>query len=287
MVAQSGMRGSHSAAASDTIGGVGESHILPDMRTLHIVISFAVAAGVIAGCGTAATSATTAAVDAQATAGADSGAASADTAKADAVKADTSGTTDTKPTATPPPCKPWDAPADWKCPADTHCGYDQADVIDCLPNGTHGVAEDCSDGQGCKIGACVTSDNGAQLCSPYCSVDGHCDSNMCNKLQNSKAKVCDVTKYTACSPLASKCESGLGCYPASGIGFACLKAGTKTNGEPCAKENDCAPGFACAGLGGASGLCRTICSKTAKPNGCPDPATNCSSLSGNYGYCEE
>ncbi len=202
-----------------------------------------------------------------------------DSSQGDVAKADSGKTT--------APCKPWLTPAEWSCEAGTHCGYDNLDKIACVPDGAHGVGEDCSDGQGCKIGLCVTAQNGSQACSPYCTTDAHCDSGSCNKIVGKTYSVCDVAKYQSCNPLKAACPAGQACYLLTG-GFVCANAGDKTKGEGCVSHTDCAPGLACAGAGGgSSGICRLLCSKTAKPNGCDSPDTNCSTLGGDAGYCEQ
>lgn len=200
------------------------------------------------------------------------------------VKADTTAKADT----TKAPCKPWETPSDWNCPADTHCGYDENDVIACVPNGSHGVGEDCADGGGCKIGLCVQASNGSSACAPFCTVESQCDSNTCNKIQGKKYSTCDVAKYTACAPLTPKCPTGQSCYLLGNLGFVCSNAGTLQNGEPCVSNSECAPGFTCAGAAGSTnGLCRKLCSTTSQPNGCDDPSTNCSKLGSGAGYCEQ
>ena len=222
----------------------------------------------------------------------DSGKAATDASAGDAGKADTSADTApadiAKADAVKAPCKPWDLPADWNCPADTHCGYDDADVIACMPNGKHGVAEDCGDGLGCKVGICVKSENGTEACAPFCTVDAQCDSQSCNGITGKKYKTCDVAKYVTCNPLAAKCPVGQGCY-LLGPGFVCVGAGSKDKGDSCKSNQDCKPGFTCTGLSEIStstGICRKVCSKTGD-TGCEDPTTKCSNLGGNVGYCEE
>ncbi|MSQ82841.1 MAG: hypothetical protein EXR77_07985 [Myxococcales bacterium] len=209
-------------------------------------------------------------------------AAKVDTVKVDTVKVDTA--------KAPAPCKPWDAPADWtNCPADTHCGYDDMDAVACVANGKHGMGEDCSDNLGCKIGICVTSQNGSQNCSPFCTVDGQCDSNSCNKITGKNYKVCDVAKYVSCVPVGGKCPANQGCYSLGSAGFVCVGAGTKAKGEACKVSYDCAPGYTCVGDSGTStstGLCRKVC-KTSGVSGCVDPTTPCSKIGEGFGYCEE
>lgn len=205
--------------------------------------------------------------------------------KSDSASTTVSASSDAKADVTKPPCKPWDLPADWNCPADTHCGYDENDKIACVANGEHGVGEDCADGKGCKIGMCVTAQNGKSACAPYCTSVAHCDSNSCNKIVDKIYSVCDMATYVSCNPLAPKCEAKQGCYLVSG-GFGCATAGTKPAGEVCTQSTDCLPGLHCAGAaGGAKGYCRKLCSLTA-PTGCDDVTTACSKLSSSVGYCE-
>ena len=207
-----------------------------------------------------------------------------DTATADSSASDTKAS-DAKADVVKPPCKPWDLPVDWNCPADTHCGYDESDKIACVANGEHAVGEDCADGKGCKIGMCVTSQNGKSACAPYCTSVAHCESSGCNKIVDKIYSVCDMAKYEPCSPLAPKCEAKQGCYLVSG-GFGCATAGSTPAGEVCTQNTDCLPGLHCAGAaGGAKGYCRKICSLTA-PTGCDDVTTACSKLSSSAGYCE-
>ncbi len=234
----------------------------------------------LAGCGSS-TSTPSAASDSQG---------SLDTASSD-TKADTNTTkTDTtvKADTTKAPCKPWETPTEWNCPADTHCAYDENDVIACMPNGSHGVGEDCADGGGCKIGLCVQASNGASACAPFCTTESQCDSNTCNKIQGKKYSTCDVAKYTSCAPLTPKCPTGQSCYLLGNLGFVCSNAGTLQSGEACVSNSECAPGLTCAGAAGSTnGLCRKLCSTTSQPNGCDDPSTNCSKLGSGAGYCEQ
>ena len=272
--------------------------MLPRLSTVNSLILAWFGLVAVTACGEEAKPAAAATTDSAATAdsvaGGDTSAAS-DTGPADASGAsDAMGDSspsadaksDVKADATKAPCKPWDDPVDWNCPADTHCSYDDTDKIACVPNGTHGKAEDCSDGKGCTIGMCVTAQNGNQGCAPHCTTDGHCDSGSCNKIEGKTYSTCDVAKYTACNPMASKCPAGQGCYLITG-GFSCLKAGTGISGDKCIGNSECSPGLTCAGASpGGSGLCRKLCN-TSPPTGCVDVTTPCSKLTASVGYCEE
>lgn len=254
----------------------------------------AVVAGTVA-CGSASPSA--AGTDAASGATGEVAAAADSAATADAAKAaqdaatpaaDVAAKPDTA--STKPPCKPWDSPSDWNCPNGSHCAYDDNDAIACVKDGAHGMGEDCGDGGGCKIGICVTSQNGSQACSPFCTTEVQCDSNSCNQINGKKYKVCDVAKYTACQPINAKCPASQGCYLLGSQGFVCVAAGSKGKGESCKANYECAPGYTCTGISDTStstGLCRKVCSTGGGPTGCLDPTTPCSKLAMGYGYCEE
>jgi hypothetical protein len=53
------------------------------------------------------------------------------------------------------------------------------------------------------------------------------------------------------------CEVGLGCYFNDEGGIACHSSGVSVAGEPCARNNDCAPGNLC--MFGTPSLCAPYC----------------------------
>ena len=164
------------------------------------------------------------------------------------------------------------------------------DAIACVPNGTHGLAEDCGDGGGCSIGLCIKAQNGSQACGNFCTNDAHCDSGQCGGVVGKKYKVCDVAKYTVCNPLKPTCPTGQGCYVLGAQGFVCVGAGAKIKGDTCKAQYDCAPGLYCAGLSDAAsavGICRKLCKAGGGPTGCEDPTTPCSSVGSGAGFCDE
>lgn len=170
----------------------------------------------------------------------------------------------------------------------THCGYDDADLIACVKDGAHGVGEDCADGGGCKIGACVQSQNGKTACAPYCVSDVQCDSNQCNKLEGKKGKVCDVSTYTPCDLLAQNCaDKTLACYD-SPNGFVCLSKGSLAKDAVCDASNQCAVGLACVGASASSkGVCRQVCAFPSGAPACESVTVQCTSFPGSnkFGYC--
>lgn len=175
------------------------------------------------------------------------------------------------------------------CPAGQHCVW-EGDVITCTDDGEHGAGEDCSDGKGCKIGVCVgVQGSDKSVCSPHCLADLECASSQCNKLTDSKGKVCDMGVTVAqCDPLAQNCSgAGQACY-AGGQGFVCLAAGSVEAGQPCPEDNSCKAGHACVGKStGSSGVCRKVCKIGGGSPSCDDITASCASLLGSatVGYC--
>ena len=184
------------------------------------------------------------------------------------------------------PCKP--AGNTGCTEAGTHCGYDEADMVACVKDGSHAVGEDCSDGSGCKVGLCVQSQNGKSACAPYCVSDAQCDSNQCNKLDGKKGHVCDVTTYTPCDLLQQNCaDKTQACYD-NPNGFVCLAKGSMQKDDLCDQSNDCASGLACIGASvGSKGVCRKVCAFPSGAPTCDSVTIQCTSLLGSnkFGYC--
>lgn len=174
------------------------------------------------------------------------------------------------------------------CPAGQHCVW-EGNAITCIDDGEHAAGADCSDGKGCKIGICVgVQGSDKSVCSPHCLANLECASGVCNKLTDSKGKVCDMGVQVAqCNPLVTGCDAGKSCY-AGGNGFVCMTQGAVEDGKPCPEDNSCAPGLACVGKSGSSGgVCRKICKMGGGLPACDDISSNCSSLLGSTsaGYC--
>ncbi len=248
------------------------------MRLMYLLLVFSV---VLAACSTTVQNFTAPGADVAADVALEDTAAPVDTAKPDVAK------DIAKVDVAPAPCKPTDNTGCTE--AGTHCGYDDADMVACVKDGTHAIAEDCSDGAGCKVGVCVQNQNGKSLCAPYCLSDLQCNSNSCNKLDGKKGHVCDVGSYTPCDMLAQNCtDKTQGCYDSGANGFVCLQKGSLAQGDLCDQSNQCTVGLACIGASaGSKGVCRKVC---AFPNGAPacDSVTiQCTSLLGSnkFGYC--
>ncbi len=181
-----------------------------------------------------------------------------------------------------PVCKPH---MNTGCPADQHCGYDDADKAACLANGAVAAGGACQGTTECAIGECTQSQNGTTVCSPYCISSANCPHNEdCVGIVGKPYKVCDMAAYTACTPFASKCPAGQGCYDQGGQ-FVCLQEGKGQHGDTCNASNDCISGYVCAGASAnAPGLCRQVCHATGAP-GCDDPTASCAKITSSYGYC--
>ena len=175
------------------------------------------------------------------------------------------------------------------CPTGQHCVW-EGDTITCVEDGEHGVGEECGDGKGCKVGICVSvQGSDKSVCAPHCLANLECASGLCNKLTDSKGKVCDMNvQVEQCNPLNQKCPNpGDGCYPAAN-GFICLSSGSKESGQPCPDYNSCAPGLACVGKSGSSGgVCRKICVIGKANQTCDDITAECAPLLGSstVGFC--
>jgi hypothetical protein len=186
-------------------------------------------------------------------------------------------------------CKPWDDTG--TCGTGKHCGYDDLDKVACVDDGSHAVGEDCSDGKGCKAGACITNKSGKQRCTPYCATDVHCQSNLCGGVEGKKWKVCDLgdAELKPCNPSTQDCAgAGEACLYYGG-GFVCLPKSESKNtpkGEPCDESTDCKPGLYCAGVAtGSKGVCRAMCKPKGTP-ACDPPTVPCVPISGSFGYCD-
>lgn len=238
----------------------------------------------LAGCGgTTTTSSGTATGDAAAASDGKADATATDAGADSAGKTDTSTAKDTTPAA----CNPL-ANTGCKDPG-THCGYDDTETVACIADGSHAVGEACGDGQGCKVGMCVTAQNGKSACAPYCATDAGCDSGSCNKIEGKKYKTCDVATYEPCDPTQQDCKTaGQACYDLGSSGFGCAKAGTADHGDTCAGPTDCQKGYTCTGTSGGlgNGICRKFCHVTP-PTGCDDPTTACAKITSSIGYCGE
>ncbi len=174
------------------------------------------------------------------------------------------------------------------CPAGQHCVW-EANSIVCTADGEHAAGADCTDGKGCKIGVCVgVQGSSKSVCSPHCLANLECASSICNSLQDSKGKVCDMgVQVTQCDPFGTGCEVGKTCY-AGGNGFVCMSVGDVEAGKVCADDNSCAAGLACVGKSGSgAGVCRKMCKMGGGAPSCDDISVTCASLLGSStaGYC--
>lgn len=177
------------------------------------------------------------------------------------------------------------------CPAGQHCSY-EGDVITCVDDGEHGAGEACDDGKGCKVGVCVGSPGGEARCAPHCSIGLSCASGLCNSMQSSKGKVCDMggDNLVACDPLKQDCAvASTSCY-STPKGFGCLNSGATNLKEKCDEDNDCKPGLACVGQSSTQpGQCYKMCKQGGGEPSCASVTAACSKLQGSstVGYCDD
>jgi hypothetical protein len=211
------------------------------------------------------------------------GVAASDGAPADSGKTD-SGKTDTGGGVACHPVK------NDGCPSGQHCVW-EGDTITCVDDGEHEAGEACDDGKGCKIGVCVGSQGGEARCSPHCTIGLTCASGICNQLENSKGKVCDMggDNLIACDPLAQDCKTGgTACY-STPKGFGCLSTGSADVKESCTDDNGCKPGLACIGQSSTQpGQCYKMCRQGGGEPSCDSVTAACSKLLGSntVGYCD-
>ncbi|GEM_PF-2944438 len=196
------------------------------------------------------------------------------------------GPADTGPTKTP--CKPYKKPGDydWGCPVGEKCVW-ETNGTKCVAAGTKTPGADCASAEECAVGTCVQNSAGKSRCSPYCLSDVQCSKGPCNKLSDSKGKVCDMggPPPPQCDPIGQSCDKGFACY-STPDGFICKSEGKVAHGQPCNADNECAKGVACVGkVGNSPGICRKICKKGGGEPSC-DAAINCASLGGSVGYCD-
>ena len=133
--------------------------------------------------------------------------------------------------------------------------------------GAHCTGElDCPAGQ-----ACFRALDGSGACAPVCCPgdDTSCGGNL--RCSADGVLVSGVsTDWGRCAPhtpceilaVTSACAPREGCYVVYPRGVSdpwaeCLLAGAAAAGEPCAAQNDCAPGFFCTGL--STSACVRIC----------------------------
>ncbi|MCO4761652.1 MAG: hypothetical protein KC502_09125 [Myxococcales bacterium] len=211
-------------------------------------------------------------------------AAQSDGGQSDGGSTDT-GSTAAKDTSTGIKCHPVNNTG---CPAGEHCIWSGNSIV-CEADGEHGAGEECGDGKGCKIGVCVgVQGSDKSVCSPHCLANLECNSGICNKLTDSKGKVCDMGVQVAqCAPFKKECDAGQSCYSGA-QGFICLSNGKVEAGQPCPDDNSCLPGHACVGKSGSgNGVCRKVCKMGGGEPSCDDISTSCSSLLGSstVGYC--
>lgn len=146
------------------------------------------------------------------------------------------------------------------CPAGLKCTTRDAVTTLCDPNGNLNRGELCVRREGaddCYAGnACVANGNGTGMCRTFCRTDLDCGSRRYCELPLGTNGLVMCTQD--CNALGAGCPSGLGCYAYGREHTDCRAAGTKAEGQPCVRPEECQPGMACLGPAGGES-CRKLC----------------------------
>jgi hypothetical protein len=155
----------------------------------------------------------------------------------------------------------------------------------CDTAGTGGDGAACTDYRDCQEG--FFCDSGAMICRHYCCMGSdtgcptgqECAVSIVDDMgMDTGVGICSLSD--TCDPAAQTgCPDGQGCYTRGADGSV-ICIGSLMNlgeGEACGMAtNNCAPGFACFGVGGEPAVCHKYCNAT-EMTGCADGQT-CGSL---------
>ena len=215
------------------------------------------------------------------------GGAALDAAPADAAPADAGGRRDAGGPACPhTECNPLgdgcDEPASCRLVSGgTMCVEPQAEPVD--EGGACAASEDCAPGL-----TCFRRGDGGVCGQPCCpGMDDSCTGERtCHGpgvlADGSETDWWSCVEPRSCRPLepAADCEPGEACYIVSREGDTdCRRAGDGETGDACLEQNDCGPGFFCAGL--TTPTCVRICSlgDAGTAATCPTSEGNCRAYS--------
>lgn len=163
-----------------------------------------------------------------------------------------------------PPCNPISQTG---CAVGEKCAFILDDPgagaghVGCVPDGTQGLGEACTDAtvagesDDCTIG----SDCYRGVCHEICATVIGCIEGTCTSFQDGNGNPIPIEIcLPSCDLLLQDCAGdGEGCYLAGEP--VCVGAGTAGIGEPCAAANGCEPGMVCVGSDMGGFFCRSFC----------------------------
>lgn len=175
------------------------------------------------------------------------------------------------------------------CPAGLKCTSHDAVTTVCDPNGTNNRGELCTTREGvdsCYAGfGCAAASTKIGICRAYCRTDANCGNRSYCELPLGTSGIYLCTE--PCNPFGAGCAAGLDCFAYDQEHTDCRIAGTKGEGQACARPEDCQKGMACLGPAGGE-ACRFLCLR-ASPS-CPN-LKSCYTIQGprgtwpTYGAC--
>jgi hypothetical protein len=153
------------------------------------------------------------------------------------------------------------------CPAGQACHFNGTTVmLVCAAAGISPQGATCLDNFDCAPGySCSTTAGHYSVCMKYCRDDSGCAS-------VGAASICVPFRgpfdfgicLDSCNPVRQLgCQAGGACditfrEVPSGVGTFCREAGLGTQGQTCARLEECAAGYACVGTAGAT-HCEALC----------------------------
>lgn len=149
------------------------------------------------------------------------------------------------------------------CLATQKCTSHDAATTQCDPNGSVNRGERCMSMDGidsCYAGnACIDQGNRIGICRAWCRTDGDCGTRSYCELPLGTAglRVCSQP----CNVFGAGCPSGLACYAYNTEHTDCRLPGSKTEGMPCVRPEECMAGMACLGPAGNES-CRKLCPRS-------------------------
>lgn len=141
--------------------------------------------------------------------------------------------------------------------------------VACVFAGPSGQDDPCAFAGDCAAGLTCLSERCRPLCDPSLGPlqDGSCLARCPFGVSEIVANVAGICLQPSCAFDASICLEGESCYFAGD--FFCAPAGTRGEGATCSLLNDCEPGLACIGIGGAANVCMEMCDGSGLP-GCDE-----------------
>jgi hypothetical protein len=169
----------------------------------------------------------------------------------------------------------------------------------CAPAGTGVDSTACMSSLNCAQGlTCLGYGGTLNLCKKYCTLDSDCGAGfLCNGTLQAcggavSARYCEKS-CTDPATGSADCQAEFKCSTyCSGMvtNLTCMPAGTVTSGT-CARESDCARGYACLARTGADGgvtaSCAQYCSPTAPcTTGSCTGIFACGGVANSYRFCQ-